>query len=155
MAIMTTPVRRFGARVILLDPEQRVLLIHEATEPDRPYWLTPGGGIEPGETPQQAAAREVLEETGIEVVIPPDAPAVFTERRLWAYNGVSYDQSNVFFAARVPAGLTLEPAHLTAMEQATLLGLRWWTLDDLSRSDEVFYPAGIAELVERAAADLP
>ena len=65
---MDEPVAREAVRVVLVDTDERVLLI-EGHDPGRPeqgtYWFTPGGGIDPGETPQECAAREVLEETGL------------------------------------------------------------------------------------------
>ena len=57
-----------GVRVIALDEENRILMVkHDHLE--RTVWMIPGGGIEEGESSQQAAVREVLEETGLEVEI--------------------------------------------------------------------------------------
>ena len=65
---------RQGARVVLLDDAQRLLLFkfQDATMvvPSRPlpsdtFWVTVGGGLEAGETFEDAARREVWEETGI------------------------------------------------------------------------------------------
>ena len=58
---------RLTARVLLLDPEGRILLMRGRLpgDPEAPrVWFTVGGGIEPGESAEAAAAREIVEETG-------------------------------------------------------------------------------------------
>lgn len=50
------------AGIVLLDNEGRVLLIRRG---DDGNWCIPGGVVEPGETIEEAAIREVLEETGL------------------------------------------------------------------------------------------
>ena len=61
---MVWSLRRPAARVVLLDQANRVFLMH-GSDPMRPekgtWWEIPGGGIEPGETSQEAAARELYE----------------------------------------------------------------------------------------------
>lgn len=52
---------------VIRDPAGRLLLIRRGHEPGAGLWSLPGGRIEPGETDQQAVAREVLEETGLTV----------------------------------------------------------------------------------------
>jgi 8-oxo-dGTP diphosphatase len=52
---------------VIRDPAGRLLLIRRGHEPGAGLWSLPGGRIEPGETHQQAVAREVLEETGLKV----------------------------------------------------------------------------------------
>jgi ADP-ribose pyrophosphatase YjhB (NUDIX family) len=47
----------------------RLLLVRRGQEPARGTWSVPGGRVEPGETDEQATAREVLEETGLRVVV--------------------------------------------------------------------------------------
>jgi len=57
-----------GVRVIVLDEENRILMVKHV-HPERTVWMVPGGGIEEGESSAQAAVREVWEETGLEVEI--------------------------------------------------------------------------------------
>jgi 8-oxo-dGTP diphosphatase len=52
---------------VIKDRDGRLLLIKRGHEPGAGLWSLPGGRIEPGETHQQAVAREVLEETGLDV----------------------------------------------------------------------------------------
>lgn len=58
-------VRAAGA--VITDAAGRVLLVLRGHEPQSGRWSIPGGRVEPGETPAEAAAREVLEETGLTV----------------------------------------------------------------------------------------
>ncbi|MEG0829251.1 MAG: NUDIX hydrolase [Anaerovoracaceae bacterium] len=57
-----------GVRVIILDEDKRVLMVRQNHE-GKDIWMVPGGGIEDGETSSMAGAREVKEETGIDVTI--------------------------------------------------------------------------------------
>lgn len=55
---------RPAARALLLDEDGHALLVRFEF-PDRRVWATPGGGIEPGETVEQALRRELVEEVGL------------------------------------------------------------------------------------------
>lgn len=146
---MSSPVARLGGRVILLDPAGRVLLIHERIEDGKTHWLTPGGGVEAGETPREAAVRETAEETGIQIGAIAGVDVVLTTRRSWTWAGRNYDQLDHYFVAHVSAGLVVAPYSLTDVEAQTLIGHRWWTAGDLRRTAEVIEPPELAELLER------
>jgi 8-oxo-dGTP diphosphatase len=55
------------AGAVVRDDHGRLLLVRRANEPSAGLWSLPGGRVEPGETADRAAAREVLEETGLSV----------------------------------------------------------------------------------------
>jgi len=88
--------RTEGANVLVTDDEGQLLVVR--TTYLGPEWMLPGGRIERGETPHGAAARETLEETGIEVDV---------ERLLLVDAHRRGDVSFVFAARRV--GGTLDP----------------------------------------------
>lgn len=150
---MVEPVRRTAGRLVMLDEDRRVLLIHEYISDGSTHWITPGGGIEGDEDVRAAACREAWEETGLRLSLRADAPEVFVQRRLWSYDGVTYDQTDHFFAVRVPSGVAIAAAYVTAMEQQTVIGERWWTVAELRASTETFEPPEIADLVERLMRD--
>ena len=63
------PVRRDTARLIVRDPEGRVLLFRFTPDNRAPFWATPGGAVDPGETHAQAARRELMELHGDSVEV--------------------------------------------------------------------------------------
>lgn len=63
-----TATMRHRAAVFVLDGKGNVLLFHRFKK-DEEYYAVPGGGVEPGETPEQAAVRELKEETTLDVTL--------------------------------------------------------------------------------------
>jgi ADP-ribose pyrophosphatase YjhB (NUDIX family) len=57
------------AAAVLIEKDKKVLLVRRAVDPQRGYWSLPAGFIDAGEDPMDAASRECLEETGLEVSI--------------------------------------------------------------------------------------
>ena len=142
-----SPIRRLGGRVLLFDESGRILLIHERLEDGTTHWLTPGGGVEAGEHPRDAARREAQEETGIDIRIPPDADPVHVTRRLWSWADVVYDQVDEFYVARVPDGTLARATALTDVEQLTLIEMRWWPPAELATTGDVLLPDDLAVLL--------
>jgi ADP-ribose pyrophosphatase YjhB (NUDIX family) len=83
--------------VFVFDPEGRVLMIKRAKEPAMGMWAPPGGFINAGETLEEAAAREIAEETGLEL---RDLQYLCSFPNNYVYRGLSRPVSDVFFVAQ-------------------------------------------------------
>lgn len=146
--------RRDTARVILVGPEDRVLLFrHFLPEPwSREGWLTPGGAIDPGETAAQAAVRELREETGHDLAL---GSAVAVDSGQWSEGSRSFATVNWYFFART-ATAHLDLSGQDDFERGNLLEVRWWSVADLRTTADLFFPVGLADLVVRLiGGDLP
>ncbi|MFF7357977.1 NUDIX hydrolase [Streptomyces filipinensis] len=134
------------ARVVLLDPEDRILLLHGHEPDDKAddWWFTPGGGLEGAETREEAALRELAEETGITDV--ELGPVLWRRRCSFPFAGRRWDQDEWYYLARTAQTATA-PTGLTELERRSVAGARWWTCQELTRSRETVYPTRLAELL--------
>ena len=81
-----------GAFAVISDERGRVLVCRRR---DKPLWNLPGGGVQAGEMPDEAAIRETLEETGLEVRI---------DRLTGVYGKVGRDDIVFVFRASITGG---------------------------------------------------
>lgn len=136
------PTTRYAVRVLLFDEADRVLLVR-FWDGDRSWWCTPGGGIEPGETEEEAARREVREELGTDAV--GLRPCIWTRRHIGVFRGQPFDQSERIYLART-AAFRPRPTP-AALREHREEDIRWWTLEELTASGEEFAPRRLPELV--------
>ncbi len=154
MAVFT--LRRPAARVVLLDREARIFLMHAEDPIDwrkPPWWEIPGGGMSPGEASEDAARRELREEAGIREV--EMGPCIWVQHVEFDFAGYHFDSNERIHVAWCDGG-EWKPEGLEALEAAAFMGAKWWTLDELLRSDVKVLPDRLREFLPAiVAGDLP
>ncbi len=158
MSSRKQPIDRPTARVLLLDTTGRTLLF-TAGEPDedtgRPFWFPPGGGVEPGETHEEAARRELREETGLDL---PPGPCIWHRApHTWyfAKDETWYRSIERYYLVRTDV-TDVRRDGWTELELQVIREARWWSLDEIVASTDVFVPRGLRELLPPIlAGDIP
>lgn len=144
---------RHAARAVVVDPDDCVLLVRFEF-PAGGLWATPGGGIDEGESAEQAIERELAEEVGLEDV--ELGSWIWTREHVFPFLDGKWDgQVERYVLVRTPR---FEPIpHFTPEELAAeyVTGIRWWTQAELAASNELFAPRRLPELVAMLLRDGP
>ncbi len=130
-----TPTIRLAARILLFRTDSRAF--------GRAIWITPGGGLEEGETYEEGAHRELWEETGLRAEI---GPCAWINQYEFTFENVRYGQSQRFYVVRC-ANFSVSKEGWTDEERGSLAEARWWTLEELTASEETFRPPQLLALL--------
>ncbi|MEM7403704.1 MAG: NUDIX domain-containing protein [Pseudomonadota bacterium] len=141
---------RQAVRAVLVTPDQRILLMR-LIHASRPFWITPGGGIEAGESDAMAMTRELAEETGLQTF--ELGPCLWTRETTYTLDANTSDavevaQSERFYLVRTdpfePSAAGMPPE----AERDWFQGFEWHSLNTLRALTERVVPTGLDQHLE-------
>lgn len=136
--------QRPAARILLLDAAERVLLFRFDAADRPPFWATPGGAVDPGESYEDAARRELFEETGIHADPGPEILQRVVE--FVTLEDVAVIADERYFLVRTEA-TDIDTAAHTELERRVMQTHRWFARDELAGWPETIFPEDLAGML--------
>lgn len=143
---------RRAARIIVVSAAERVLLFRFDVSDRPPFWVTAGGECEPDESFEEAARRELFEETGL--TADPGQQIARTTPKFVTIEGEPIQADERYFLLRVDTE-AISTAHHTELEQKVMTQHRWFLRNELSDWPEAIFPENLSDIVTEALGDQP
>lgn len=142
------PEERTAARALVLDDDGRTLLVqYRRPVGDDTWWGTPGGGVDPGESDEEALARELREEIGLHEL--EVGPLLYEHVGEFPWDRRLFRQVNRTYLVRVHEH---EPHATIDLAAEGVVDVRWWSRDELEVGDAQFAPPDLVERVRNLTA---
>ncbi|MDO8364156.1 MAG: NUDIX domain-containing protein [Actinomycetota bacterium] len=127
---------RDAVRALVLDPDDRVLLVRFEFPNTGTWWAMPGGGVEPGESDDQALRRELDEELGL--ADPVIGPHIWNRLHMISFvNGLYDGQQERIYLVRTAAFVPAPRLDWQQLNAEFVYELRWWRPHELRPGDGV------------------
>lgn len=150
----TSMIERHAVRALLLTPQEELLLI-KIIEPKskRAFWLTPGGGMHPGEDAVTCLRREIFEETGLTHF--DIGPEIWRREHRFTWAGKPILQRERFYLVNIDRFEPIDHHLPDQVEQDAFGGFRWWQAQEIAPSSEAFAPRRLGPLLQSLIQDGP
>ncbi|MEO1730452.1 MAG: NUDIX domain-containing protein [Pseudomonadota bacterium] len=139
---------RRAARIIVISAAGRVLLFRFDVAGRPPFWVTAGGECEPDESFEEAARRELFEETGI--TADPGAQIARTTPQFVTVEGEPVQADERYFQIRAEDE-AISTDHHTELERKVMTQHRWFTLQELGDWHEDIFPQSLQQIVSQCS----
>ncbi|WP_158706874.1 NUDIX hydrolase [Candidatus Phycorickettsia trachydisci] len=145
-SLETLPIRKTARVVLINDANQCLLIKIKSNNPleqnkllKEGMWITPGGKIEEGELQEEAARRELYEETGIDQKV---GPLIWFGKHVVNWGGTQTLLEESFFLAKT-LSREINTVNLEEGEQEVYKETKWWSLEEIHSTSEYIVPGGL------------
>jgi ADP-ribose pyrophosphatase YjhB (NUDIX family) len=144
--------KRPSARLLVLNDEQHVLLFRfehkDGPLSGQVFWATPGGGLDEGESYEDAARRELYEEVGMEI----EHPGLQVAQRTAIFalpDGAMVEADERYFVVSA-GGHAVSDSNWTELERDVMAAHRWWSHAELQSTAEQVWPDDLPAMLVKA-----
>lgn len=127
------------------------MLLFRGGGPARPqagtWWVTPGGGAAAGESTAEAARRELLEESGLDVPVEALGEVRMRRRTRFEFGGARYLQDEDYYLLYGPA-FDVDTSRWSPLERESFVEWRWWPISELRTTGDRYFPEQLADLAD-------
>ena len=138
----------------MLDREKRLLLLRFEHKSGplcgQVFWATPGGGVDEGESFEEAALRELYEEVGLRVAHP--GPQIAQRTAIFTLSsGEMVEADERYFVVEIEQHV-VSNEHCSDLEREVMTTHRWWSQSDLLTTSQQIWPEDLSRMLIDAGA---
>ena len=142
-------IKRKSSRAIILNNNHEIFLFQynfDYFENGNVVWITPGGGLEEGESFEMALKRELFEELGIQ--LNQCYKQIYYRNPIYSLKNGKLAQCEERFFLVYLEGKEFSYNNWTESENKRMLYGKWWSIEEIQQSDDEFFSSDIINILD-------